>query len=94
MGVDAGLTDIVQCEPRLASDRAALNLKRPSHYHARQQRKLIQARDEFKAAGFKAFVKNPFEDERFAVLMGPYSLYDRLVADELHLVSGFNRRCM
>ena len=41
----------------------------------------------FKAQGLWPFFLPAFEDPTFNALMGPHSLYQRLVCDELHLVS-------
>jgi hypothetical protein len=79
-----------QCIPRTALHRLELLNKYGNSNEARADRRITTAREEFKQIGLKAFLRNPLEDESLRPIMGPFTIYERLPCDDLHLVSSPN----
>ena len=71
---------------RSSEDRDALHVHHPLD-KAIENGGLTEGRDAFKAADLLPFVRHLIADDEFIVIMGSdYTIYERLVGDELHLV--------
>lgn len=73
---------LLQCEARHPEERDELLAKFPLAGGGSIQKKRI----EYRSRGWMPFVKSVFSSRLCKFLMGPFTIHQRLVRDELHLV--------